>query len=181
MRAMPDGKAPQNAYAGTAMAGVPQTPHTYAAQQPQGAYPYGSPHGVYQNPQIPYAAAQQYGSAPAQPKPLPSTPVVPSMSYQTPSGGMQYYPQQQEVHPDSSTTTPVIDWIRWSQANLNPFAQQPHHQQEYITPGSGNTILPIGGSRSSVSGSASGQAAQHDTEWPLNYYNGGQFASSHPG
>jgi hypothetical protein len=177
MLPVPDVKnEPQGPYGGPNMQGITATGQPFAAASEQTGYTsFNGTQGVYPVPQMAYNLAQ-YGTASAHPKQqLSSAPLGSSMAYSTPSG-IPYYPA-----PDGGTapptTTPAIDWMRWTQANLNPFVQ--HAQQDYM-PAAATTLMSMGDSRASVSG-APGPTPEHNTQWPLNYYNGGQFATSHPG
>jgi hypothetical protein len=173
MQNIPGGKEPQSAYAASVVSGLTATGQPYASASAQATYPSFDGSQVYTASQLNYN--QTYGTATAPPKQLPSTPLSATITYSTPSA-MSYYTAQDSSA--TATTTPAVDWMRWSQANLNPFAQ--HAQQEYMTPTAANTLMSMGDSRTSASG-APGATPEHNNQWPLSYYSGGQFATSHPG
>lgn len=67
-----------------------------------------------------------------------------------------YYSPQ----PPNVNTTPANEWMRWSQANLNPFVAGPA-PQEYATAGR-------------VAGPAPAGIVEEGGQWPLNIYTLGQ-------
>jgi hypothetical protein len=87
----------------------------------------------------------------------------------------QFFPAQ------DVTTTPVSEWLRWSQANINSFAQpgpQPG-QQEYMS--SANTLMTLSARNSGIqnSGQTAAAAAQDvATQWPTNLYHLSQPGNS---
>ena len=127
---------------------------------------YSSAHMAYR--QGSYTAETQHGKQSAR-----ST-LSSSIAYSGASSTGYFHGQ--ETEPASRMTTPAMDWMRWSQENLNPFAQRT--QAEYTTPA--NALMSMSDSRANT-GTARGEHTEHQhQQWPLNYYSGSQYASNQP-
>ncbi|KIV99643.1 hypothetical protein, variant 1 [Verruconis gallopava] len=128
----------------------------FAAVPGQGSYTpsFDSSQGVYTGAQISYNGPS-YDTGAGQPKQVAT--MGSTIGYSAP-GGITYYPPHD--------------------ANLNTFIQ--HSQPDYITPSAATTLMSLSDARSSA-GSAAGQIAENNHQWPMNYYSGGQYATSHPG
>jgi hypothetical protein len=180
LRMVPDIKhETQGTYGVSALQGLTAPGQNYtmtpAQAQAQATFAsYENAQGVYNASQTTYNTVA-YAAASTQPKPVPSTPLGSTVAYSTP-GGMTYYATQ-DGSTSTQTTTPATDWMRWSQANLNPFAQATQH--DYITPSAATTLMSMSDT-SSTAGAAAVQTADHSQHWPLNYYSS-QYATTHPG
>lgn len=155
------------AYGLPSMPGLAGPAQSYSAATGQATFAsYTEAQGVYSAAHL--YTAPTYGTHAKQ---IPSTQLGSSLGY-APTGGMSYYQTQDS---SSSSRTPATDWMRWSQANLNPFAQ--HTQAEYMTPSAASTLMSMSDTRSTSGAPVAPQGEQ----WPLNYYNSNHYAASHPG
>jgi hypothetical protein len=135
---------------------LPSIPTT-TGYQPRGPE-YGAPNNIYQTTQPCFSTSSSFGATPRQ---VSSTPA--SYTSQAP-GGVPYHGTT------SDASTPAMDWMRWSQANLNPFSSPAH--REYA-----NTLLSMGGhgdGRHASNSTAQDQEQGSQSQWPMNFYGSGQ-------
>lgn len=168
MRIVPNHKNERHDAYGAPVLQDPRTAmQSFAGSSSHGAFEaYAETPGVY----AAYAGPSYVGSS-QHPKQVPSTPLGSSIGYAS------YY-QVQDSGPACRTTTPATDWMRWSQANLNPFAQ--HTQPDFMSPTAATTLMSMSDTRSTSAAPARQPEEQHQ-QWPFNYYNGDQYATTHPG
>lgn len=137
---------------------------------------YSEGQNTYSAAPLPYTS-QSYSTSSQHAKQVPNAPTAVSASYPA-AGSLNYY-QGHDTSSSSRTANPATDWMRWSQAHLNPFAQQT--QPEYAAPLSTNTLMTMSDVRStnSISRGHASEAQSH--QWPFNYCSGTQYATSHAG
>jgi hypothetical protein len=139
---------------------------------------YTEAQSIYSATQMSYTPAS-YGAGPPPTNKLPST-LGSNIGYSA-AGQVSYFGSQDGTSA-SRTTTPATDWMRWSQTHLNPFAQQ--SQPDYMTPSAATTLMSMSDTRSGTGapqGGPGGQQGDPHQQWPFNYYNNNQYATSHPG
>lgn len=138
---------------------------------------YGEAQNTYQAAHLPYTG-QSYGASTQQNKQVHAAQTGASASYPA-TNSLNYYQQSQDATSSSRTATPATDWMRWSQAHLNPFA--PQTQSEYATPLAPNTLMAMSDVRSTSSTSRGQGTESQPQQWPFNYYSGTQYTTSNAG